>query len=104
MKCYYVQLVRERLNVMFMEPYDDEVRLFSSMDKVEMWLAANGFVYGQRDFFNYPTGDREWFHRDDVFMEHVDVIIEEMEIDDSSKSKYKDLKEMHKEWPMSKYI
>lgn len=75
MKCYYVKLVRVRLDAIFLKTYDDEVRLFSSMDKVEMWLIANGFVYGQRDFFDYPTGDGEWFHRDDMAMERVDVII-----------------------------
>lgn len=36
------------------------------MRLAEEWLTNNGFVYGQRSFFNYPTGDKEWFHKDDI--------------------------------------
>lgn len=81
-----------------MDPVDEEFRLFSSIDMAETWLASNGFVYGQRSFFNYPTGDREWFHIDDIDIEYVDVTIMEMKVDDLKESKFKDLKRIHREW------
>lgn len=65
---------------------------------VEKWLTDNGFIYGQRRFFNYPTGDKEWFHKDDICMEHVDVVITEMDLDNQAESKFKNLEEIHREW------
>lgn len=62
------------------------------------WLTDNGFIYGQRSFFNYPTGDKEWFHKDDISMEYVDVVITKMNLDDQTESKFKNFGEMHREW------
>ena len=98
MKYYYVELIRKKLGVLTMESVDKEFRLFSSILLVEEWLADNGFIYGQRSFFNYPTGDKEWFHKDDISMEYVDVVITEMNLDDRTKSKFKNLGEIHREW------
>lgn len=81
-----------------MEHTDEEVRLFSSMCLVEKWLMDNGFIYGQRRFLNYPTGDHEWFHKDDISMEYVNVIITEMILDDCAESKFKDLERIHRQW------
>lgn len=97
-KYYYVELIRMKLGVLSMEPVDEEFRLFSSMRLVKKWLTDNGFIYGQRSFFNYPTGDREWFHKDDISMEYVDVIITKMNLDDRAESKFKSLGEIHREW------
>lgn len=97
-KYYYVELIRMKIGVLTMEPVDEEVRLFSSICLVEKWLTDNGFIYGQRSFFNYPTGDKEWFHKDDIGMEYVDVVITEMDLDDQTESKFKDLGEIHREW------
>ena len=98
MKYYYVELIRKKLKVLDVEPVDKESRLFSSMLLAEEWLADNGFVYGQRSFFDYPTGDKEWFHKDDISMEYVDVVITEMDLDDRTKSKFKNHGEIHREW------
>lgn len=68
------------------------------MPLVEEWLTDNGFIYGQRSFFNYPDGDKEWFHKDDISMEYVDVVITEMDLDDQTESKFKNLGEIHREW------
>lgn len=98
MKYYYVELLRMKQGVLTMESVDKEFRLFSSMVLVEEWLADNGFIYGQRRFFNYPSGDKEWFHKDDISIEYVDVVITEMNLDDQTKSKFKNLGEIHREW------
>ena len=98
MKYYYVKLVRMKLGILKIEPVDKEDRLFSSMEAVETWLADNGFIYGQRSFFNYPEGGKEWIHKDDISMEYVDVSIREMVINDSGESKFKNLGEIHMEW------
>lgn len=97
-KYYYVELIRMKLGPLTVEPADREFRLFSSMLLVEEWLADNGFTYGQRSFFNYPTGEKEWFHKDDISMEYVNVVITEMNLDDQTKSKFKNLGEIHREW------
>lgn len=99
MKHYYlVELVRMKIGVISHEPVDVEVRLFSSMHLVEKWLMENGFIYGQRRFFNYPTGDKEWFHKDDLAVEYVNVDISKMKLDDKKKSKFRDLEKIHREW------
>lgn len=87
-----------RLGVLNMEPVDGEFRLFSSMRLVKKWLTDNGFIYGQRKFFDYPTGDKEWFHKDDISKEYVDVVITKMKLDDRAKSKFKNLGEIHRKW------
>lgn len=98
MKCCYVELVRMKLGVLNVEPVDEECKLFSSMKTAEAWLLDNGFVYGQRSFFNYPTGDKEWFHVDDIGIEYIDVFIMEMNVDDLTDSKFKNLGEIHRQW------
>lgn len=60
MKVFYVNLSRMKLRAVIVEPVDREIRLFSSMEKAETWLVKNGFVYGQRSFFDYPSDGREW--------------------------------------------
>lgn len=97
-KYYYVELIRMKLGVLTMEPVDEEFRLFSSMRLVSKWLTDNGFIYGQHSFFNYPTGGREWFHKDDISMEYVDVVITKINLDDRAESKFKFLGEIHREW------
>ena len=98
MKFYHVELIRMKIGVLTMEPVDEEVRLFSSICLAEKWLTDNGFIYGQRRFLTYPTGDKEWFHKDDLGMEYVDVVITEMNLDDQTESKFKNLGEIHREW------
>lgn len=98
MKFCYVKLVRMKLSVLCVEPVDEELRLFSSMEKAETWLVNNDFVYGQRSFFNYPSDDKEWFHKDDMPLEYIDVNLIEMNMDDLSESKFKNLKGIHREW------
>ncbi len=98
MKLYYVELIRMKLGAFEVEPVDKESRLFSSMGKTEKWLVDNGFIYGQRSFFTYPTGDKEWFHKDDMHLEYIDVNIKEMELDDLCDSKFKNLEKIHREW------
>lgn len=98
MKYYYVKLIRMKLGVLTMEPVDEEFRLFSSMQLVEEWLTDNDFIYGQRRFFDYPTSGKEWFHKDDIRMEYVEVVITEMNLDDWAESKFKNLGEIHREW------
>lgn len=99
MKCYFVKLVRMKLVVLTVDPIDEEIRLFSSMKAAETWLADNGFIYGQRSFFNYSKGYKEWFHKDDLSVEYIKVAITEMDIDNLSESKFKNLDEIHKELP-----
>lgn len=98
MKYYYVKLIRMKIGILTMEPVDEEVRLFSSVYLAQEWLKDNGFIYGRRRFFNYPTSDKEWFHKDDISMEYVDVVITEMNLDDQAESKFKNLGEIHREW------
>ena len=98
MEYYYVKLVRMKIGVLTMEPADEEARLFSSMCLAEKWLTDNGFIYGQRRFFNYTSGGKEWFHKDDISMEYADVVITEMNLDDQAESKFKNLGEIHREW------
>ncbi len=81
MEYYYVKLVRMKIGVLTMEPADEEARLFSSMCLAEKWLTDNGFIYGQRRFFNYTSGGKEWFHKDDMSMEYVDVVITELNLE-----------------------
>lgn len=71
-------------------------KLFSSMKAAEKWLVDNDFVYGQRSFFNYPTGDKEWFHKDDMWMEYIDVFIMKMKVNDLTKSKFKNFCKIHR--------
>ncbi len=73
-------------------------RLFTYSSLAEKWLTDNGFIYGQRRFFNYPAGDKEWFHKDDMSMEYVDVVITELNLDDQTESKFKNFGEIHREW------
>lgn len=98
MKYYYVELTRMQIGSIRMEPVDEEVRLFSSMRLVKKWLKHNGFIYGQRSFLNYPDGDKEWIHKDDIALEFVNVDITKMKLDDQKKSKFKNLGEIHREW------
>lgn len=99
MVIYHVKLIRMKLCGITVEPVGEEVRLFSSKEKAETWLVGNGFVYGQRRFFNYdPADTKEWFHQDDIAMEYIDVDITEMDIDDLSESEFKYLNEIHREW------
>lgn len=98
MRSYYVKLTRMKLAVISVEPVDEEFRFFSSKKLVENWLANNGFIYGQRSFFNYPTGYKEWYHKDDLPMEYVDVDIIKIRFDDFTESKFKNLNEIHPEW------
>lgn len=98
MRSYYVKLTRMKLAVISVEPVDEEFRFFSSKKLVENWLANNGFIYGQRSFFNYPTGYEEWYHKDDLPMEYVDVDIIKIRFDDFTESKFKNLNEIHPEW------
>ena len=97
-KYYYVELSRMKIGILTMEPVYEEVRLFSSVYLAQEWLKDNGFIYGQHRFFNYPTGDKEWFHKDDISMEYADVVITEMNLDDQAESKFKNLGEIHREW------
>lgn len=98
MKCCYVKLIRKRIGTLMMETVDEEARLFSTMEAAHTWLKDNGFVYGQRDFFNYSKGGMEWLHKDDISLEYIDVTIEEMDVDDMANSKFKNLKDLHREW------
>lgn len=98
MKVCYVNLVRKKHGTLTMESIDEELRMFSSMEKAETWLLNNGFTYGQRSFFRYPENDKEWIHKDDIIWEYIQVEIKEIDIDDLSESKFKNLNELHKEW------
>jgi len=91
---YYVKLVRMKIGVLTMEPADEEARLFSTMCLAEKWLTDNGFIYGQRRFFNYTSGGKEWFHKDDMSIEYVDVVISahERHSDGSCTTRYYDAK------------
>lgn len=71
MKYYYVKLIRMQIAVITVEPVDEGIRFFSSKKSAKNWLVNNGFIYGQRSFFNYPTGDKEWYHKDDLPMEFM---------------------------------
>lgn len=96
---YHVKLTRMKLCGVLIEPVDEEIWLFSSKKKAKKWLVRNGFVYGQRLFINYePKDTKEWFHQDDIAMEHIDVEITEIDVDDMSESDYKYLNRMHEEW------
>ena len=103
MEYYYVKLVRMKIGVLTMEPADEEARLFSSMCLAEKWLTDNGFIYGQRRFFNYTSGGKEWFHKDDMSMEYVGVVITELNLDNQTESKFKNLGKIHREW-MPKFL
>lgn len=97
-KYYYVKLIRMKSRAITMEPVDEESRLFSSKSLATKWLIKNNFTYGQRRFFNYPANDKEWFHKDDINLEYVDVVITKIYLDDLTKSKFKNLKKIHREW------
>ncbi len=42
-----IELVRMKLGVFRVESVDKELRLFSSLEKAELWLVNNEFIYGQ---------------------------------------------------------
>ena len=92
---YCVELVRMQMKVISVEPVDEELKIFFSIRKAIVWLRNNGFVYGQRSFFNYPEDEKEWFHKDDIWAEYVDVAIIEIRVNDLSESIFKNLKEIH---------
>lgn len=98
MKYFYVELIRMKIRAITVEPVDEESRLFSSLSLAEEWLTNNGFIYGQRSFFDYPDGDKEWFHKDDISIEYVDVVITEIDLDDQTESKFKNLGKTHRKW------
>lgn len=98
MKYYYVKLTRMKIAVITVEPVDEEFRFFSSKKSAKNWLVNNGFIYGQRSFFNYPTGNKEWYHKDDLPMEFIDVDIIKIRLDDFAESKFKNLNEIHSKW------
>lgn len=87
--CYHVTLTKMEVVGVTVEPVDREVRLFSSKESAERWLADNDFVYGQRRFLNYPAGYREWFHRDDIAMDRINVTITKIYLDDITEPKIK---------------
>lgn len=100
---YCVELVRIQLKGISGEPVERELRIFFSIFKAVSWLKNNGFVYGQRSFFDYPENEKEWFHRDDIGINYVDVNIIKMRVNDFSESIFKNLKEIHSKC-LSKYL
>lgn len=92
---YCVELVRMQMKVISAEPVDGELRIFSSIFKAIAWLKNNGFIYGQRSFFDYPENEKEWFHQDDIWVNYVDATIIKMRVNDLSESIFKNFKEIH---------
>ncbi|WP_296118568.1 hypothetical protein [uncultured Eubacterium sp.] len=90
MKVYYLKLTRKKAGILFAQPTDTEVRVFSSIEKMEEWLLQNDFIYGQMDFFKYDEGEREWCKKNATWQEFIVTEIFEMELDDLSESKFSD--------------
>lgn len=84
-----VTLYHMYLNVFKIEPKDEEIRLFSTMEKAELWLKENDFYYGQRDFLNYKDNAKEWVHKKDVVWEYIYVDIIEYDIDVMNDYRYR---------------
>ena len=88
MKVYYLKLTRKVAGVLCAEPVDEEMKIFSTMEKMEEWLLQNDFVYGQMDFFKYGEGEKEWCKKDATWKDFVVAEIYEMNMDDFSESKF----------------
>lgn len=81
---YLLKVHHIKQGVTHFEVKREDIRIFSEKDKAEQWLTHNGFIYGQRDFFNYPTNDKEWFRQDEKMQDRIDVVLEEIKVDDES--------------------
>lgn len=88
MKVYYLKLTRKVAGVLCAESVDEEMKIFSTMEKLEEWLLQNDFVYGQMDFFKYGEGEKEWCKKDATWKDFVVAEIYEMNMDDFSESKF----------------
>ena len=82
-KVYCVKLEKLKLGAIKLEPYGEEIRLFSTKKKAKKWLRKNGFIYGQRDFFAYPNNEMEWCHKYDTCFSLVYVTIKKIHLNDS---------------------
>lgn len=90
MKVYYLKLTRKKAGILCAEPVDEEIKIFSSVEKMEEWLLQNDFIYGQMDFFKYKEGEKEWCKKKATWKDFVITQIFEMELDNLSESKFSD--------------
>lgn len=88
MKVYYLKLTRKKAGILCAEPVDEEIKIFSSVEKMEEWLLQNDFIYDQMDFFKYKEGEREWCKKNATWKDYVIAQIFELELDDWSDSKF----------------
>ncbi len=78
---YIVRLFRKEVPVCTAETTGTEIRLFSSLEKTENWLKANGFYRGRRDFSQYDENNSEWIRKDDTWQKYINVEISALPVD-----------------------
>lgn len=71
---------------------------FQLWGRLRPGFRITGLYMDREVFFNYPEGGKEWFHKDDIYLEYIDVTITEFHVDDMTESKFKDLGRLHREW------
>ncbi len=81
---YLLKMQRMKMGIIQFEMKGEEIRVFSDKEKAEEWLMHNGFIHGQRSYFQYPENDKEWFHQKEKMQDRIDVVLEEVEVDDFS--------------------
>ena len=73
-----------------MEVEETEERAFSTRDKAEQWLKANGFFEGRRSWFDYKDDSYEWCHKDEKYWNYIAVQLDEYDMDMEDESRFKD--------------
>ncbi len=85
MYVWMVKIIRNKLRVVFVEPVDTYIKIFSSKEKAEDWLVQKGFVYGKHRYFQ-DTGESYWFNQSDVEIDYTIVDLQQMEVDSDEES------------------
>ena len=86
---------REEVGI-FMKTTVEELRLFSTQEKAEAWLRANGFVYSSRTFFK---GDPLcWCHENEDGWQYIDVSFQELDVDSEADSMFNGMERTPAPW------
>ncbi len=82
---WIVKIVRNKLQLIFVEPVAMYTKVFSTKEKAENWLIQKGFVYGKCKYFK-NTSESYWFNQSDISMDYTVVSLNKMEVDSDEES------------------
>lgn len=82
---WMVKIVRNKVQMVSIEPVASHIKIFSTREKAEKWLVQKGFVYGQCKFFK-ETDQPYWFNQSDTSMDYTIVDLRKMEVDSDEES------------------